>query len=236
MTVRWKPLVLLSALFLVVGVGGVLAITLTLVPHSSEGILRRARLAHEAGRYENAEIYYLQALQKDGKNAAIHFEAARLYKDWFDHAPADKKGVLYNHRIDHLKSAVKFDQSMQGPRQALLKAVMHEDLVHESIEWAREVVNVDADNADAHYVLALEALDQRTPNVAEGRRHLEVLVKKKGAADPSLARSGQARQRDRRRRGTRPRFRRGPRRQGRGRRRPGRPACGNPAHRAGGSQ
>ena len=179
MTVRWKPLVLLSALFLVVGVGGVLAITLTLVPRSSEGILRRARLAHEAGRYENAEIYYLQALQKDGKNAAIHFEAARLYKDWFDRAPAEKKGVLYNHRIDHLKSAVKFDQSMQGPRQALLKAVMHEDLVHESVEWAREVLNVDADNADAHYVLALEALDQRTPNVAEGRRHLDALLKKK---------------------------------------------------------
>ena len=39
MTVRWKPLVFLSGLFLVVGLIGVVAIILTLVPRSSQGIL-----------------------------------------------------------------------------------------------------------------------------------------------------------------------------------------------------
>ena len=78
MTVRWKPLMILSGLFLVVALVGVVAITLTLVPRSSQGILRRARAAREAGRFEDAEIYYKQALQIEPKNAAIHEEFAGL--------------------------------------------------------------------------------------------------------------------------------------------------------------
>ncbi len=46
MTVRWKPLLVLSGLFLVVALVGVVAITLSLVPRSSQGILKMAR-GHE---------------------------------------------------------------------------------------------------------------------------------------------------------------------------------------------
>ena len=92
MTVRWKPLLILSGLFLVVALIGVVAITLTLVPRSSQGILKRARAAREAGRFEDAEIYYKQALQLDAKNAAIHEEFAGLYRDWARHAAGREAG------------------------------------------------------------------------------------------------------------------------------------------------
>ena len=67
MTVRWKPLVILSGLFLAVALIGVVAITLTLVPRSSQSFLRRARMALSAGRFEEAEIDFKQALQKIGR-------------------------------------------------------------------------------------------------------------------------------------------------------------------------
>ena len=94
MTVRWKPLLIVSGVFLIVGLIGVVAITLTMGPHSSHDILKRARAAREAGRYENAEIYFKQALQHEPKNGAIHEEFAALYGDWAKHAPADKKAFL----------------------------------------------------------------------------------------------------------------------------------------------
>ena len=55
MTVRWKPLLILSGLFVAVALIGVVAIALTLVPHSSQAILKQARAAREAGRFENAD-------------------------------------------------------------------------------------------------------------------------------------------------------------------------------------
>ena len=182
MTVRWKPLVFLSGVFLIVGLIGVVAITLTLGPRSSHDILRRARTAREAGRFENAEIYFKQALQRESKDAAIHEEFAALYREWAKHAPADKKAALHAERIDHLLSAVKFDKAARGPRRELLQDAMREDRVDDSVILvARDVVNVEADNPDAHYVLAIQALNDRTPDVPEARRHLEVLEKKKVA-------------------------------------------------------
>ncbi len=55
---------------------------------------------------------------------------------------------------------------------------MHEDLAADSIYWAKDLLSVEPDNADAHYVLAVEAVEGRTPNVPEARRHLEVLEAK----------------------------------------------------------
>jgi Flp pilus assembly protein TadD len=72
MTVRWKPLFILSGLFFVVAVLGVIAMAWTLVPRSAQGVLKQARAAAAAGRFENAEIYYEQALQFEAKNASIH--------------------------------------------------------------------------------------------------------------------------------------------------------------------
>src|SRR5438067_952538 len=78
MTVRWKPLFILSGLFFVVAVLGVIAMAWTLVPKSAQGVLKQARAAAAAGRFENAEIHFEQALQFEAKNASIHEEFAKL--------------------------------------------------------------------------------------------------------------------------------------------------------------
>ena len=181
MTVRWKPLVFLSGVFLIVGLIGVVAIILTLVPRSSQDILRRARTAREAGRFEDAEIYFKQALQIDAKDAAIHEEFAGLVSRLGEARTRREEAALRNERIEHLRSAVKFDKAIKGPRVELLQDAMHEDDVPSSNYWAKEVLNVDPQNLDAHYTLALEALDNRPPNLPEARRHLEVLEKKKAS-------------------------------------------------------
>ena len=69
MTVRWKPLFILSGLFFVVAVLGVIAMAWTLVPKSAQGVLKQARAAAAAGRFEDAEIHYKQALQFEAKSA-----------------------------------------------------------------------------------------------------------------------------------------------------------------------
>ncbi len=92
MTVRWKPLFVLSGLFVAVALIGVVAITVTLVPRSSAGILKRAKAARDVNRFADAEIYYKQALQLDARNAAVHRELAAMYRDWSRSAPAAKKG------------------------------------------------------------------------------------------------------------------------------------------------
>jgi tetratricopeptide (TPR) repeat protein len=175
MTVRWKPLLVLSGLFLMVALVGVIAITLAMMPRSSAGILKLARAASDAGRFEDAEIYYKQALQIEPKNAAIHAEFAGLYQNWLQHAAVVKRAEKRTERLAHLMSAVKFDKTLKEPRRALLAHSMSEDLGSESLHWAKEVISVEPDNTDAHYVLAAEALENRTPNVPEVRRHLEIL-------------------------------------------------------------
>ena len=99
MTVRWKPLLFLSGLFVVVALVGVAAIVMTLVPRSSQGMMKLAREAQAAGRFEDAEIRYRQALQIEPKGAAIHEEFAGLYRDWARTAPADKQATL-SRRMD----------------------------------------------------------------------------------------------------------------------------------------
>ncbi len=71
--------------------------------------------------------------------------------------------------------AVKFDKAIKGPRKQLLQDAMAQDLAPDSIYWAKELLNVEPKDPDAHYVLAAEALEERTPNVPEIKRHLDVL-------------------------------------------------------------
>src|ERR1017187_6598889 len=175
MTVRWKPLLILSGLFLAVAVVGVIAITMTLVPRSSQGILKRARAARQAERFEDAEIYYKQVLQLEAKNAAVHEEFAGLYRDWSRSAPAAKAAILRAERLDHLNSAVRFDKAGKRPRHELLTDAMNEDIIFDSLYWAKEVLKLEPEDPDAHFVLAVDALEARTPNVPEARRHLKVL-------------------------------------------------------------
>jgi tetratricopeptide (TPR) repeat protein len=182
MTVRWKPLLILSGLFLAVALVGVVAIAVTLVPRSSQGILKLAKAAREAGRYEAAEIHYRQALQVEPKSAAIHEEFAGLYRGWARHAPAEKQASLRGEWIAHLVDAVKFDKSAKGPRRQLLRDAMSQDFGPDSVYWANELLNLEPNDADAHYVLAVEALEERTPNVPQVRKHLEILEQARAAA------------------------------------------------------
>jgi tetratricopeptide (TPR) repeat protein len=175
MTVRWKPLLILSGLFVVVALVGVIAITMTLVPRSSQGFLKLAREAQEAGRFEDAEIRYKQALQIDAKNAAIHEEFAGLYREWARRAPAGKQATLRSEWIGHMLDAINFDKSIKGPRKQLLQDAMAQDLASDSSYWAKQLLNVEPKDPDAHYVMATEKLEERTPNVPEIKRHLDVL-------------------------------------------------------------
>ena len=175
MTVRWKPLFVLSGLFVAVALIGVVAITVTLVPGSTQGMLKRAQAAREANRFADAEIYYKKALQLEAKNAAVHREMAAMYREWSRSAPEAKKASLRAERLDHLMSAVKIDKTDRRTRHELLDDAMNEDLVPESLYWAKEVQKLEPDDPDAHFVLAVEALESRTPNVPEARRHLKVL-------------------------------------------------------------
>ncbi len=180
MTVRWKPLLVMSALFLVVGLIGVVAITITLAPRSAQAIVRKARTAHESGRYEDADIYYKQAIQREPKNAEIHAEFAAFYGDWAVHSP-DKAQTYRAERLDHLASAIRFDKSLKGPRLALLRDAMSQALPRESTEWAREVLRLDENDPDANYVLAAASLEERTPNVPETRVRLRALEQRKSS-------------------------------------------------------
>jgi predicted Zn-dependent protease len=178
MTVRWKPLLILSGVFSVVAVVGVIAMAWSLVPRSAQGVLKQARAAAAAGRFDDAEIYFKQALQFDGKSAAIHEEFANLYRDWSGKAPAELREKLKAERVDHLVQAVKFDKSIRGPRLQLLEGAMVQDNDSEAVYWAKEVLKVDPENSDAHFVLAFEELETRSPNVPEVKRHLKVLEEK----------------------------------------------------------
>ena len=181
MTVRWKPLLILSGLFFLVAVVGVIAMAWTLVPRSATGVLKQARAAATAGRFEDAEIYYKQALQFESKNAATHEEFANLYRDWCKSAPVERREALEAERTDHLVKAVKFDKSARGPRVQLLEEAIVHDNPADSLYWARELLRVDPENPDAHYVLAFEELETRSPNIPEVRRHLKVLEDKQAS-------------------------------------------------------
>jgi tetratricopeptide (TPR) repeat protein len=181
MTVRWKPLLVLTGLFFVVAIVGLIAMTATLIPRSAHRVLKQARSAAAAGRYEDAEIYYKQALQFDAKNASLHEELAQLYHDWSAAAPAERRDLIRSEWFEHLVKAVKFDKSARGPRLQLLEAAIEADSTSDAVFWAREVLNVDPGNTDAHYILALENLETRSPNVPEVKRHLKVLEEGKVA-------------------------------------------------------
>ena len=185
MTVRWKPLLIMSGLFLAVALVGVVAITVTLVPRSAQGILKRARAAGQTQRFADAEIYYKQVLQLEAKNAAVHEELAAMYLEWSRSAPEAKKALLRAERLEHLQSAVKFNEAGNNARHTLLADAMREDLIPDSVYWAKEVLKLEPGDADAHFVLAVDALESRTPSVPETRRHLKVLEEKQA---PSVRR------------------------------------------------
>ncbi|MEO6809007.1 MAG: hypothetical protein ABI353_07830, partial [Isosphaeraceae bacterium] len=176
MTVRWKPLIVLSGLFLVVAVLGLLAFVLV-PPYGSDDVLPMARAEWKAKKYDRALIQFQRALQKDPKNAEIHEQVAAMYADWAEAVPA-KRGDLRARRLRSLADAAKYGRQRAEPRRLLLADALRHDEWAESLHWARELVPLDAEAADAHYVLALDAIDAQPPRLAEARTHLEPLQKR----------------------------------------------------------
>lgn len=175
MTVRWKPLLIMSGLFLVVAVVGVIA--MALAPRSTDGVKRMARTDREARQFDKAEIRYKQVLQSEAKNASVHEEMADFYEEWAKNSPAEKQGDLRGKRIEHLVKAVKYDKSLKGPKRALLEEAMIQENGPDAVYWAKEVLNLEPDNLDAHYVLAAAGVESQSPDAVEVRKHLASLEK-----------------------------------------------------------
>src|SRR6478609_2277666 len=102
MIVRWKPLLFLSGLFVVIALIGVVAMAFTLIPKKSADILPAARAERAAKQYDRALIHYGQALQVDEKNPAIHEEMAAMYAEWEKTAPAGKLMEMRTKRANSL--------------------------------------------------------------------------------------------------------------------------------------
>ncbi|AGA25824.1 hypothetical protein Sinac_1442 [Singulisphaera acidiphila DSM 18658] len=181
MTVRWKPLLVLSGLFLVIAVVGVVAIAYTLIPRGSSDILPQARAARSAKQYEKALIHYKRALQKDGRNAAIHEEIAKLYDEWTEQVPPEKQSEMQARRIESLITAARYGKSLKEPRRLLLADAIRRGVGPDCLLWANELFGMEPTNLDARYVLASETLEEKTPKIPDVKRHLEALVTAKAS-------------------------------------------------------
>ena len=135
MTVRWKPLLILTGLFFVVAVIGVIAMVSTMGPRSAQGVLNQARASVAEGRFDNAELLQT-ALKIDPKNPMIDLEFADMYHDWSKSAPAEKGETIQNERTAQLIAAAKFDKSGRGPRTQLLEISMGQDSTADAVYWA----------------------------------------------------------------------------------------------------
>lgn len=185
MTVRWKPLIVLSGLFSVIAVMGLLAITYAM-PGRAEDRLPRARASAKAGKYDDALIHYRRALQVEPKAVAIHEEMAEMIGGWIDAAPK-RRGELRVLRNRALRDAAKYGKGRAGPRQKLLADALAQDDLVEALAWADELLPIDPKSPDAHYVKALEGLDIKKPaDLASAKEHLAVLAKAEPARDRTL--------------------------------------------------
>ena len=163
MTVRWKPLLVLSGVFAAIAVVGVIAMAFTLAPRGLGRDPRRRPAPSAAARqYEKAEIHYKQALQMDGKNPAIHEEMAALYADWADHAPAEKQAELRASRFASLAEAANHGKTLQGAAAAAPRRGDGAGRGPREPPLGQGGLALEPENADAHYVLAAAALDDRS--------------------------------------------------------------------------
>ena len=181
MSVRWKPLLVLSGLFVVIAIIGLVAMAFTLIPKGAKDILPMARAERSVKRYENAMLQYQRALQLDGKNASIHEELAAMLGEWAETAPVEKRDEIRAWQLGSLASACNYDKRLKGARKELLAAAMEQDETQESLRWANEVLTIDPVNVDALYVLASEPLEAPAPSFPDVKRRLDQLEAEKAS-------------------------------------------------------
>lgn len=175
MSVRWKPMILISALFVLIAAVGLLAITSTLMQSSPAEILAQARDEAKDGKYERAQIQYRRALQSDPRNPEIHAEFASMLERWAEAAPA-VRGRLRPERLNHLVEAARYGKRLPGPRRALLADALRREEFGECLYWARELESLEPDDLDASYVLAIDALNRKPPDSAAAKPRVELLT------------------------------------------------------------
>ena len=181
MTVRWKPLLILSGLFVVVAIAGLMTIATVMGSRKSSDFVARARTERKAREYEKAKLDYQIALKSDNRNAALHEELADLCKEWMATVPPEKKADLRNAYVSALTSAANFAAKKAEPRRKLLAEAMRGDDQVEQVRWANSLAPIDPTDSDASFVLASEKLDATSPNLTEVRRYLKVLEGEKSA-------------------------------------------------------
>ena len=167
MTVRWKPLMVLSGLFVVIGVLGVLAIGRALMSNRATDLLPLARSERAAKQYARAEIQYRKAIQSDPKDPKLYLELAGLYDEWIDSNPTDRVAKFRQARLHALGEAAKFGKQLAEPRRLLLLDALRRNEDADSLQKSRDLLAIEPNNLDAHYVLAEHALADTPANVVE---------------------------------------------------------------------
>jgi tetratricopeptide (TPR) repeat protein len=196
MTVRWKPLIVLSGLFLMIALVGLMVVTLDLLPASAGDILPTARAERKAGRYGNAQIHYLRALQASPRDAAVYAELADTLGDWIrTETDSTKRAKLRQERMSALADAAKYGKNPAPARALLADALLHDDGVNMA-SWARKLLSLVPDDPDAHFALVTVELDPAgTPGAA--LPHLEAIeAREPNRIRTEWARAVVARQRD----------------------------------------
>ncbi len=184
MSVRWKPMILLSALFVFLAAGGLLAISVALVPGGSESILKQARSEAKAKQYDRALIQYQRALQLDPKNAKIHEEMAAMLADRMKAEPASRSRLRADW-LHALNNAATYGKQLPGPRRTLLSDALAREETADSLYWAKQLIVLEPENPDANFVMAREALERRPANTIAAKKSLDVLKK----TEPNRART-----------------------------------------------
>ncbi len=175
MTVRWKPLLILSGLFVVVALAGLMTIATVMGSRGSSDFVARARAERKAKEYEKAKLDYQIALKGDNRNSSLHEEFADFCKEWMAEAPSEKKADLRNLYVGALTSSANHGAKRVGPRRRLLVEAMRRDDQVEQVRWAKAVVQIEPNDPDASFVLASEELETVSPNLGEVRRAWKVL-------------------------------------------------------------
>ena len=177
MTVRWKPLIVLTGLFLVVAVMSLLAFAFAL-PGKADDFLPKARADAKAKRFAYAEIQYRRALQVEPKNVVIHEELGDLFAHWADEDPPKdpaERSRLHQKFVRSLTDAAKYGKNRSGPRRRLLADALSRDDPNDALPWAEEVLALEPADPDASSVKAIEALDRQPPDLSAAKERLAIL-------------------------------------------------------------
>jgi len=175
MTVRWKPLLILSGLFVVVALAGLMTIATVMGSRGSSDFAARARAERKAKEYEKAKLDYQIALKGDNRNSTLHEEFADFCREWRADAPAEKKAELGNLYVSALTSSATHGAKRVEPRRRLLAEAIRRDDQVEQVRWAKAVVLIEPSDPEASFVLASDELDRISPNLSEVRQALKVL-------------------------------------------------------------